>query len=102
MAEIASDVRKATRVRAEAEHEKFKALEFEIEKQRINFKRERKEKISSYYFGLSTLFLTSTGIGGLSPILFNEQGKEVNTYTVIIGLILSLLFFILANKELKD
>lgn len=100
-AEIALGVRKATRERTEAEIAEVKAQKREILKEERAMRKVRKEKFATFYFGLSTLFLTSTGIGGLSPILFNDVNKDVNWYTVIIGSLLSIFFAIKASNELK-
>jgi len=100
-ADIAQGVREATRERAEAECNEAKALMRELAKEERAMLKVRKEKFATFYFGLSTLFLTSTGIGGLSPILFNDIGKEVNWYTVVVGITLSVFFAIKASNELK-
>lgn len=99
-AEIALGVRKATRERAETEIAEGKALKCELEKEQRALIRERKSKLATFYYGLSTFFLTSTGVGGLSPIVLNT-GKDVNWFIVFLGFIIALLSAYMANKTLK-
>ena len=99
-AEIALDVRTATRARAESEIRKDEALKIELAKELRIKKKVRKEKLATFYYNLATLFVTSSGIGGLTPVLTNED-KPINWYGLIIGLFLALYFAFQANKELK-
>ena len=105
IAEIASDVRKATRERSEAEHAEVMALKRELEKEeralRQAYEKSRREKLATFYFGLSTLVMTTTVLGGLSPILYLDIGKEVNWYTVCTGFLISTSLVIKANNLLK-
>ena len=95
-AKIASDVRKATRERAETKYAEARVLRLELEKEKRALIKERKSKLATFYYGLSTFFLTSTGIGGLSPIILNT-GKEVNWSIVLLGFTASLLSAYMAN-----
>ena len=93
-------VRKAQMDRAAADIADIHALKIELEKERRALERTRKEKLSTFLYGLATFFFTSTGIGGLSPIILNT-GKEVNWPFVALGFIASLLTTITANNTLK-
>lgn len=95
-AEIASDVRTATRERAEAEMAEEKALRRELAKEERAKLKVRKERLSIFYYGLSTLFMTSVGV----PMLFKPD-QAVNWYGVIGGTILTVFFAFMGNRELK-
>lgn len=101
LALLASDVRSAMRARAEAEHAEVIALKKELAKEKRSLERTRKEKLASYLYGLATFFLTSTGIGGLSPIVLNN-GQVVNWPFVLLGFIASILSALSANNILTD
>ena len=60
----------------------------------------RKEKLAGYFFNLSQLTFTGTGVGGIAPIL---QGKfGVKNYVVIIfGIVMTFIFAGIANRILK-
>jgi len=103
--EIALDVKKAIRERAETQLAEDFARKKELEKEvrilRQTYEKVIREKFATYYFGLSTLIMTSTVIGGLSPLIYQDTNKEVNWFSVIIGAFTSLIFAIKANNELK-
>ena len=65
------------------------------EKQRV-----RREKRSGFYYDVSKMFLAGSGVSGLSPVLFGMD-KEVNWYSIIIGMAISLFFAYLADKLLN-
>ena len=100
-AEIASDVRYAMRTRAETEHAEAIALKRESAKERRALERSRKEKLATFYYAISTLFATSSGIGGLTSFFINEN-KPVNWFGLVIGIVLTFFFAFLANRELKN
>lgn len=104
IAEIALDVRKATREKAEAEYIEAKAMRRELEKEERKMLRElevaRKEKRSTFYYAVAMLFLTSSGIGGLTSFL-TDMDKSINWYSTLGGFILTIFFAIKANNELK-
>ena len=103
-AEIVSDVRKATRERAEILLAEDLARKKELEKEERAYLRDlekaRKEKCSTFYYAVAMLFLTSSGIGGLSPF-FTDANKSINWYSVVGGIVLALYFATKANNELK-
>ena len=99
-AEIAQGVRDATQKRAEAEIDKEFALKNEIEKEdRLN-RKFRKDKRASYYYKVSYLFLTASGLGGgLSSLILKN---EINWYVVTSGVIMATGFAFLADRTLKS
>lgn len=98
-AEIALDVKSATRARAEAEHADERFFRKELAREERALEKSRREKLSTFLYGLATFFLTSTGIGGLSPIILNT-GKDVNWPFVFLGIIASILSALTANNIL--
>lgn len=100
-AEIASDVKDAMRARAEAEQVEAAALKRELEREKRALEKSRKEKLATFYYGLATLFITSSGIGGLTPLLINEN-QPINWYGSILGIALSVFFAYQANCKLKN
>ncbi len=101
---IASDVRKAIRERVEYQYTEDLARKKELEKEEMVYLRDlekvRKEKRSTFYYAIAMLFLTSSGIGGLSPF-FTDTSKSINWYSVVGGIVLTLYFAAKANNELK-
>ena len=74
IAEIASDVRKATRERAEAEHAEEKALKRELEKEKRAKQKLFHEKFADFYLKLAILFITSSVVISLLLIKNIEYG----------------------------
>ncbi len=60
----------------------------------------RKEKLGSYFFNLSQLTFTGTGIGGIAPILEGEFGV-INCLVLILGTAMTAFFAFIANRILK-
>ncbi len=98
-AEIAQGVREATRQRAEAEIAKASALRIELEKEARAEQKARKDKRASFYYKVSYLILTGSGVGGFSSLL--SQG-ETNWKVILIGVITAIAFAILADQTLKS
>lgn len=65
------------------------------EKQRV-----RREKRAAFFYDISKMFLAGSGVSGFSPLLFGI-GKEINWYSIIIGVLVSCFFATLADRELK-
>ena len=101
IAEITSDVRKATRERAETEYAEAMALKRELYKEMRTNRRANKEKLSDFYFKISLLFLTSSAIPCLSIFIKNED-IVINWIYVGFGLVASLFFALMAYNILKD
>ena len=95
-AEIALDVRSATRARAEAEHENQLAERKEFVKRELEKRKIRRERLSSFYYKVSLLFLTGSGISGFSPGL-----PQIDWLKIGVGVSSALIFALLAHYNLK-
>lgn len=60
----------------------------------------RKEKLAGYFYNLSQLTFTGTGVGGIAPILQGEFGVE-NYVVIIFGIVMTFIFAGIANRILK-
>ena len=60
----------------------------------------RKEKLAGYFFNLSQLTFTGTGVGGIAPILQGEFGVK-NYVVIIFGIVMTFIFAGIANRILK-
>ena len=60
----------------------------------------RKEKLAGYFFSLSQLTFTGTGVGGIAPILQGEFGVK-NYVVIIFGIVMTFIFAGIANRILK-
>ena len=60
----------------------------------------RKEKLAGYFFNLSQLTFTGTGVGGIAPILQREFGVK-NYVVIIFGIVMTFIFAGIANRILK-
>lgn len=98
-AEIALDVRAATRARAEAEHAERHQLLKEREKDEKETQKFRRQKRAVYYYKVSYLFLTASGIGGGLTSLYSNN--EINWITVLLGILMAATFAVLADQTLK-
>jgi len=98
-AEIAQGVRDATKQRAETEIARESALRTELEKEARASIKARKDKRASFYYKVSYLILTGSGVGGFSTLL--SQGVA-NWNVIIIGIFAATVFAILADQTLKS
>ena len=64
------------------------------------FTKVRKEKLAGYFFNLSQLTFTGTGVGGIAPILQGEFGVK-NYVVIIFGIVMTFIFAGIANRILK-
>lgn len=99
LAEISQGVIDATRQRAETEIERESALRTELEKEARVRKKARKDKRASFYYKVSYLILTGSGVGGFSTLLSNGAA---NWNVIIIGIFAATVFAILADQTLKS
>lgn len=60
----------------------------------------RKEKLAGYFFNLSQLTFTGTGVGGIAPILQGEFGVK-NYVVIIFGIVMTFIFAGIANRICK-
>lgn len=62
---------------------------------------DRRTLLSSYLYGVSNLFLTGVGIGGLSPLATNQEMNIFNYLSVAIGIVCVVVFAYCANRIMK-
>lgn len=60
----------------------------------------RKEKLAGYFYDLSKLSFAGLVIGVILPI-FSNSNDENNWYAIVVGIVLTSLSALLANKILK-
>ena len=60
----------------------------------------RKEKLAGYFFNLSQLTFTGTGVGGIAPILQGEFGVK-NYVVIIFGIVMTVIFASIPNRILR-
>ena len=60
----------------------------------------RKEKLAGYFFNLSQLTFTGTGVGGIAPIQQGDFGVK-NYVEIIFGIVMTFIFAGIANRILK-
>lgn len=76
-AEIALDVMKAEKERMATDITEIRNLRFQLAKEEREKVKNRKDKLATFYYSISMLFLTSSGIGGLSPFIA-DSNKNIN------------------------
>ncbi len=59
---------------------------------------DRRSKLSDYLYGLSTLFVSGTGIGGLSPMVSGDKMGFFNYFCIVIGTFVACIFAYCANR----
>jgi len=101
IAEIALDVRKATRERAEMEQSEIRALRRELEKERRSLVKVKKEKMADFYYKIAILLLTTSVISCLT-IFIKDANALINWQPVVLGFIASIFFAYMANNTLND
>ena len=60
----------------------------------------RKEKLAGYFYNISQLTFTGTGLGGFLPLLKGDTGLE-NISVLIFGIVMTAVFAFVANRILK-
>ena len=60
----------------------------------------RKEKLAGYFYNLSQLTFTGTGVGGIAPILQGDFGV-INVWVVLLGASMTASFAFIGNRILK-
>ena len=99
-AEIASDVRKATRERAEALLAEDLARKKELEKEERANRRANHVKIADLCFKLVIVFITSSVVACIS-LYMKDAGININWIPVIVGLLFAVFFLLLGLYFLK-
>lgn len=62
---------------------------------------DRRSKLCDYLYGVSNLFISGTGIGGLSPLVTNDSMGVYNYICVVAGTLSAITFAYFANKIMK-
>ena len=62
---------------------------------------DRRSQLSSYLYGVSTLLLSGTGIGGLSPLVAGGEIGMFNYCCLVLGTFGTIAFAYAANKVMK-
>lgn len=62
---------------------------------------DRRTLLANYLYGVSNLFLTGVGIGGLSPLITNQVMNVFNYLSVTLGILGVVIFAYCANKIMK-
>ena len=95
-AEIALDVTKAKRERAEAEYADVSALRRELAREKRQHRHDRIDKLATYYYKIAGLLLTSSVISCLT-IFIKDANALISWQPAILGLSASIFFAGLAN-----
>lgn len=95
-AEIALDVRTATRARTEAEHAELHTLKRELAKEKRIYRHERIDKLATYYYKIAALLLTSSVISCLT-IFIKDSKALISWQPALLGLFASIFFAGMAN-----
>ncbi len=62
---------------------------------------DRRSGLSHYLYGVSNLFISGTGIGGLSPLVTGEEMGVFNYICIVAGAISAIAFACAANRVMK-
>lgn len=62
---------------------------------------DRRSKLSDYLYGVSNLFISGTGIGGLSPLVTGDEIGMFNYLCLAFGVSTSFAFAYCANRVMK-
>lgn len=62
---------------------------------------DRRSKLCDYLYGVSNLFISGTGIGGLSPLVTHGTMDMYNYICIIAGSLSAISFAYFANKIMK-
>ena len=62
---------------------------------------DRRSGLSHYLYGVSNLFISGTGIGGLSPIITGDEMGVNNILCLVLGAIAAFVFAYSANRVMK-
>lgn len=68
---------------------------------KLNKEHDRRSKLCDYLYGVSNLFVSGTGIGGLSPLVTDGEMGIYNYICIIAGTLSAITFAYFANKIMK-
>ena len=66
-----------------------------------NKEHDRRSKLCEYLYGVSSLFISGTGIGGLSPLFAGGEMGVYNYVCIIAGALSAITFACFANDVMK-
>ncbi len=62
---------------------------------------DRRSGLSHYLYGVSNLFISGTGIGGLSPLVTGDEISIFNCLCLVFGALAAFVFAYCANRIMK-
>lgn len=68
---------------------------------KTNKEHDRRSELSHYLYGVSNLFISGTGIGGLTPFVTGTEMGVNNVICLVLGSITAFGFAYCANKIMK-
>ena len=68
---------------------------------KLSKEHDRRSGLSHYLYGVSTLFLSGVGIGGLSPLVTNQELNIYNLLCLFIGTLSAIIIAYCANRIMK-
>lgn len=68
---------------------------------KLSKEHDRSSGLSHYLYGVSTLFLSGVGIGGLSPLVTNQELNIYNLLCLFIGTLSAIIIAYCANRIMK-
>lgn len=68
---------------------------------KLSKEHDRRSGLSHYLYGVSNLFISGTGIGGLSPIITGDEMGVNNILCLVLGAIAAFVFAYSANRVMK-
>ena len=68
---------------------------------KLSKEHDRRSGLSHYLYGVSTLFLSGVGIGGLSPLVTNQELNIYNLLCLFIGTLAAITIAYCANRIMK-
>lgn len=68
---------------------------------KLSKEHDRRSGLSHYLYGVSNLFISGTGIGGLSPMITGDEMGVFNYVCIIAGSLSAISFALFANNVMK-
>ena len=68
---------------------------------KLSKEHDRRSGLSHYLYGVSNLFISGTGIGGLSPMITGNEMGVFNYVCIIAGSLSAISFALFANNVMK-
>ena len=68
---------------------------------KLSKEHDRRSGLSHYLYGASNLFISGTGIGGLSPMITGDEMGVFNYVCIIAGSLSAISFALFANNVMK-